>query len=187
MKKRLRDQILKRRDALSPSEVIEKSRLIQQRLFRNSWYQTARSILFYVSYDNEVNTHDMIQKSLRDEKNVIVPKTNVKNKTLLLSKLRHWDDLCPGTYSILEPKETCIQDISLSCIDLCIMPGIAFDDKGNRIGHGGGYYDRLLQGKCHAHRIGLAYEFQIVKNIPAEPHDIRVEKIITEKRTIHCF
>lgn len=186
MKKQLREQIINKRKSLTCSEVLKKSSLIQHRLFTTSWYQNACCILFYVSYNNEVNTHDMIKESLKNGKKVIVPKTDCETKTLILSQLTSWEDLCPGTYSILEPKDDCIRDTPLSSIDLCIIPGVVFDCEGNRIGHGGGYYDRLLQRKCHAHRMGLAYEFQIVKTIPAEPHDIKVEKIITEERTIDC-
>lgn len=186
MKKQLREQIINRRKSLTYSEVQQKSNLIQHRLFSSSWYKNASCILFYVSYDNEVNTHEMIKETLRRDKKVIVPKTDIEKKILLLSKLESWDDLCPGSFSILEPKDHCVRDTALSSIDLCIIPGVAFDCQGNRIGHGGGYYDRLFQNKCHAHRIGLAFEFQIVKTILSEPHDIKVEKIITEDRTIDC-
>jgi 5-formyltetrahydrofolate cyclo-ligase len=186
MKQTLRAQLLKKRKALSYAEVLAKSREITHRLFTSSWYQKACTILFYVSYNNEVHTHEMIQDSLRNGKNVIVPKTKPKNKDLTLSRLLCWDDLCPGAYSILEPKDDCIRETSISTIDLCIIPGVAFDYQGNRIGHGEGYYDRLFQTKCVAHRIGLAFEFQIVDHIQSEIHDVRVEKIITEDRVIDC-
>jgi 5-formyltetrahydrofolate cyclo-ligase len=186
MKKQFREQLINRRKSLTYSEVLKKSDLIQRRLFSTTWYQHASCILFYVSYNNEVSTHDMIKETLRRGKKVIVPKTDTEKKALILSQLDSWDDLCPGSYSILEPKDHCVRDTALSSIDLCIIPGVVFDCEGNRIGHGKGYYDRLFQNKCHAHRIGLAYEFQIVKTIPSEPHDIKVEKIITEERTIDC-
>lgn len=186
MKKQLREQIIKRRKSLTSSEVIKDSDLIKRRLFKTTWYKNARCILFYVSYNNEVNTHDMIKETLKSGKKVIVPIINLEKKTLTLSRLENWDDLHPCTYSILEPKDHCVRHTSLSSIDLCIIPGVVFDCKGNRIGHGGGYYDRLFQKKCHAHRIGLAYEFQIVQTIPHEPHDVKVNRIITEKRTIDC-
>jgi 5-formyltetrahydrofolate cyclo-ligase len=187
MKKTLREQILSTRKALAHSEVLAKSIKIKRRLFASPWYQEARTILFYVSYDNEVNTHEMIQESLLKGKNVIVPKMNTPKKELLMSKLVCWEDLCPGEYSILEPKNDCVREVPLTSIDLCIIPGVAFDGEGNRIGHGGGYYDRLFQTKCVAHRIGLAFEFQIVNTIPAEKHDVKVEKIITEERVIDCL
>jgi 5-formyltetrahydrofolate cyclo-ligase len=128
----------------------------------------------------------MIQESLDKGKTVMVPKIDTHNKTLLISVLSCWDDLCLGPHSILEPKDDCVREVPLSSIDLCIVPGIVFDSEGNRIGHGGGYYDRLLKKKCPAHRIGLAFELQVINRIPAEPHDEKVEMIITEERTIVC-
>ena len=186
MKTKIRENLLNMRKALPHSEVLKKSAQIKNRLFASSWYQEAGTILFYVSYDNEVNTHEMIQESLVKGKNVMVPKTDSKKKTLVISRLLCWDDLCPGTYTILESKDDCVREVPITSIDLCIIPGVAFDHNGNRIGHGGGYYDRLLQAECHAHRIGLAFEFQVMKRIPIETHDIRVEKIITEERVIDC-
>jgi len=73
-----------------------------------------------------------------------------------------------GAYNILEPRQECFNEVPLESIDLIIIPGIAFDCKGNRIGHGMGYYDRLLKKKNHTHRFGLAFEFQIVEIIPSE-------------------
>lgn len=186
MKKNLRQQIIQKRAALTSCEILEKSKKIRHRLFHSKWYRNATRILFYVSFDNEVHTHEMIQKSLKNGKKVMVPKIDTRRNALLLSELSCWDDLCPGVYSILEPKEICVRTVPLSSVDLCIIPGVVFDCKGNRIGHGGGYYDRLLQRNCDAHRIGLAFELQIVKTTPIEPHDIAVERILTEKRTIIC-
>ena len=186
MKQQLREQILQKRNMLTLREVREKSMEIQQHLMDLSWYQNAQSILFYVSYKNEVHTHEMIQKSLKNGKHVVVPKTDCQRKELILSTLCCWDDLCSGSYSILEPRDDCIKKVPLTSIDLCIIPGVVFDTKGNRIGHGGGYYDRLFQMNSRAHRLGLAYELQIVPSIPVETHDIKVEKIITEKRIIDC-
>ena len=186
MKKSLREQFLIKRKDLPKSEVKKKSTQIQRRLFSLPWYRTAHKILFYVSYDNEVNTHDMIKKSLMSGKTVIVPKTDTQKKTLCLSKLLSWDDLSPCAYSILEPREDCIREVPVSSVELFIIPGVAFDLCGNRIGHGMGYYDRLLKNTVQAHSIGLAFECQIIKSIPAEEHDEKVEMIVTEDRSIHC-
>ncbi|MBN1860704.1 MAG: 5-formyltetrahydrofolate cyclo-ligase [Candidatus Thermoplasmatota archaeon] len=186
MKKKLRQEISRKRQTLATSEVLEKSNTIKHRLFDSKWYQDAHNILFYISYNNEVHTHEMIRESLEKGKNVMVPKIDTHNKTLIASLFSCWDDLGLGPHSILEPKNECVREVPLSSIDLYIIPGIVFDDEGNRIGHGGGYYDRLLKKECSAHRIGLAFELQIIKRIPAEPHDKKVERIITEERTILC-
>ena len=186
MKKKLRQEISQMRRTLATSDILEKSYRIKHRLFASKWYQDAHTILFYISYNNEVHTHEMIQESLDKGKTVMVPKIDTRNKTLITSILSCWDDLCIGPHSILEPKDECEREVPVSSIDLCIIPGIVFDSEGNRIGHGGGYYDRLLKKECSAHRIGLAFELQVINRIPAEPYDKKVEMIITEERTILC-
>jgi 5-formyltetrahydrofolate cyclo-ligase len=168
-------------------EILEKSRRIKDQLFHTQEFKDAKTILFYISYDNEVNTHEIIQESLTMKKRIAVPKTDVNARTIICSALTQWDDLTSGAYTILEPRQDCVKEIPLESIDLIILPGIAFDYQGNRIGHGLGYFDRLLQKKIHAHLFGLAFELQIVKNIPTEKHDKKVEKIVTEDRIINCF
>jgi 5-formyltetrahydrofolate cyclo-ligase len=127
----------------------------------------------------------MIKDCLANKKNVIVPITDKKNKRLILSKLEKWDDLSPGVYNILEPRKEKIKEASIDEIDLIIVPGVGFDEKGNRIGHGIGFYDKLLKDS-KSKFIGLAFEFQVIKNIPIEKHDIKMDKIVTEKRIIIC-
>ena len=186
MKKDIRSTILKKRSNMLLSEVIEKSKRIKEQVFHMDEYKEAKTILFYVSYNNEVCTHEIIKESLRMKKHVVVPKTDMKNRMIICSSLTSWDSLIPGAYTILEPRQECINAVSPESIDLMIIPGVAFDSHGNRIGHGMGYYDRLLEKKIRTHRLGLAFEIQIVENIPTEKHDVKVEKIVTEDRIITC-
>jgi 5-formyltetrahydrofolate cyclo-ligase len=186
MKESIRSVIRNKRNAMHESEVLEKSRRIKEYLFSMQEFREARTILFYVSYNNEVHTHEMIQESLRMKKHIAVPVSNVETRTIICSTLVNWDDLSAGVYNILEPRKDCIEQIAPTSLDLILLPGIAFDSEGNRIGHGKGYYDRFLQDNLHAHRFGLAFEFQIVEKIPTGKHDRRVEKIITEDRIINC-
>jgi 5-formyltetrahydrofolate cyclo-ligase len=185
MKDQIRRELIVRRKKLSEKEVFDKSFEIKNRLFDSDIFRNAISILFYVSYGGEVFTHDMIKECLILKKNVIVPKSNIENRTLILSKLVGWDDLEVGSYNILEPKSDKIIEFPIEDIDLIIVPGVGFDLTGRRIGHGKGYYDNLLK-KSKAVHIGLAFEFQIVDEIPTENHDIPVDIIITEGRIINC-
>lgn len=186
MKEKLRKDILRIRKKMSKEKALQKSKKIKKKLFKMDEYQKASSILFYVSYNNEVYTHNMIKESMEKGKNIVVPLSDKKNKELILSKLTNWEDLSRGEYGILEPAEERIEKVSADEIDLVIVPGIVFDKYGNRVGHGKGYYDRLLrQVKCP--KIGLSFEKQIVKKIPEEKHDQPVDKILTEKRFIDCF
>jgi len=182
MKDVARKELKKIRENLSKKEVLEKSRVIGKKLFYLNDFEKSHSILFYVSFNNEVFTHTMIKKCL-NEKEVVVPLSNIQNETLILSKIEKWEDLHLGSYGILEPKR--IIEFIPEKIDLIIVPGVGFDDKGNRLGHGKGYYDKLLQ-KTNARKIGLAFECQIVDKIPTDENDVPVDLIITEKRVIRC-
>ena len=186
MKKSLRRHLIKKRKNLSKNFVFENSNKIKERLFSLREFKEASTILFYVSYDNEVNTHQMIKECLDTGKDIIVPISKKDDRTLILSKLEKWDDLKVGSYGILEPEVNKIKEVPLDIVDLIIVPGIGFDDRGNRIGHGKGYYDNLLKKSKSILHIGLAFEAQIEKFIPADRQDIPVNKIITEKRIIEC-
>jgi 5-formyltetrahydrofolate cyclo-ligase len=185
MKDEIRRKLISLRKNLSKVDVLEKSGKIKQRLFKMKQFKEASNILFYCSYDNEVYTHDMIKDSIAINKNVVVPVIDKKNNTLILSRLECWNDLCLGSYNILEPTKEKLKEIPITKIDLIIVPGVGFDLHGHRIGHGKGYYDSLLKNS-NAPTIGLAFEIQIVKNIPFEKHDVHMDKILTEKRLIIC-
>ncbi|MBN1157117.1 5-formyltetrahydrofolate cyclo-ligase [Candidatus Woesearchaeota archaeon] len=182
MKSAIRKQLLERRNSISSEGILRKSKKIKRLLFRLPEYKKAKSVLFYVSKSKEVCTIEMIKEALK-EKTVAVPKTDKKNKKLILSKIKSLGELKEGCFGILEPVK--INKIEMYEIDLIIVPGVAFDRECRRIGHGHGYYDRLLS-KAKAPKIGLALESQIVDRIPAEPHDVEVNKVVTEERIIEC-
>lgn len=186
MKDKIRKELKEKREKLFEKEVLEKSNKIKKRLFEMNEFKNASTILFYISYNNEVYTHDMIKECISNKKNVIVPISDKENRRLILSELENWDDLELGSYDILEPRKDKIKEISIDKVDLIIVPGVGFDESGRRIGHGKGYYDNLLRNSKNALHIGLAFEFQIVKKIPTEAHDISVHKIVTEKRVLDC-
>jgi 5-formyltetrahydrofolate cyclo-ligase len=91
-----------------------------------------------------------------------------------------------GAYNILEPRQDTIKEIPIESIDLILVPGVVFDIHGNRIGHGKGYYDRLLNDTQNIPHVGLAFGFQIVDAVPVEGHDLPVDIIVTEERIIEC-
>ena len=184
MKDEIRKGMIKKRKNTPYSEIINKSKSIEKKLMESTEFKKSNNVLFYISYDNEVNTHDIIKKTIKSNKEVYVPISDVENKEIIISKLEDWNNLSVGAYGILEPNIK--NNFPLDKIDLIIIPGIAFDDKGNRLGHGMGYYDKLLQKKKKSTKIGLAFEFQIIKQICVQKHDIPVDKIITEIRIINC-
>ena len=184
----IRETMLALRDALDPEERAAKSLLIKSNLFSLPEIMSASSLMFYVSFRSEVRTEPMIKHALSLGKQVIVPVTDMKNKRLLLSQLKDFDeDLAPGTWGILEPKPEKRRPVEYSNIDVVVAPGLAFSEKGWRIGYGGGFYDRLLrESKIKAY--ALAFEIQIISgDIPHNPErDVPVDYIVTEKRVIVC-
>lgn len=183
-KNEIRKLLKNKRLQLSKDENLTKSKQIKNRLFKMEEFKKAKNILFYVSYNGEVFTHEAIEEALIN-KIVVVPISNKNDYSLIFSKLDSFKDLEEGTYGILEPKKDLIKEISIDKIDLIIIPGIGFDLRGNRIGYGKGFYDRLLKN-TDALIIALAFEFQIIEKIPTENHDRSADIIITEKRIINC-
>ena len=186
MKNKIRMDLKDKRAKLSKQDVIKFSNRIKNKLFEMEEFKQASYLMFYISYNNEVYTHDMIKECLKNKKKVIVPISDRKNRYLILSELNSWNDLITGSYGILEPREDKVKKVPIVQIDLIIVPGVGFDEHGRRIGHGKGYYDNLLRNSKNALHIGLAFEVQILKEIPVDSHDIPVKKIITEKRVIDC-
>jgi 5-formyltetrahydrofolate cyclo-ligase len=184
MKETIRREIMEKSKNFSKLELLKKSKKIKKRLFSMKEFKQAKTILFYVSYENEVFTHNMIKECLLNGKHIVVPVSDTKNRQLILSILTSWDDLDFGAYGILEPKKDKIKEIPINKIEFIVVPGVVFDKQGHRIGHGLGYYDVLLKNNTNAFLVGLAFEEQIVEKISEEPHDIPVDKIVTEKRII---
>ncbi len=186
---KLRKQILKLRNGQSEGEIAKKSLRIQERLFNFPLFKESKTIMFYVSKGSEVKTEVMIKESLFSfKKKVVVPVTQLKEKKLLLSELRDYDrELVSGTFNILEPKKEFFQPVDFKKIDLVIVPGIVFDETGNRIGYGGGFYDNFLKVlKNNVSSLGLTFELQILKRIPVEEKDMKVNCLLTEDRLIFC-
>jgi len=187
-KESIRKKILSLRNSQSRFSAITKSYKIQERLFRLPEFARAKTILFYVSTRDEVKTESMIKRALEYGKRVVVPISNLKERALNPSEIKDFDsELEPGVFNILEPKERFLRHVSPKEIDLVIVPGVAFDEKGNRIGYGMGFYDRFLRGiRKYIPVIGLAYEFQIIEGVPVHDKDVTVDKILTEERMIKC-
>ena len=180
MKNAIRKKVLAARDALSPVERTVKSREIEERLFFLPEFKSARVILFFASFRSEVDTGPMIRRALAFGKRVVLPK--VTGAELALHEISDLDrDVSPGTWGIPEPHGP--EPVTLEEIDLIIVPGAAYDEQGNRVGYGAGFYDKLLTA-FRKMTVALAFEAQIVPNVPTEMHDIPIKKIVTERRII---
>ena len=184
-KEEQREKILEIRNSLSDKEVKQKSRLIKKKLFSTEEYKQAQTILIYINFNNEVRTKTIVKKMLTEDKRVIVPITNSQANKLDLSELKDFEtELAPSSYGILEPKPEFRRLISAEELDLIIAPGVGFDEECNRLGYGGGYYDRLLASVPQVTTIALAFFNQITDQIITSSYDQKVDQIITEKKTI---
>jgi len=185
-KKELRKKYYELRNQMTEQEVSEKSHKIMERLVKSQWYGNAGVIMTYVGFNKEVDTKEFIRYALKNGKKIVVPITDMRSGTLLLSEIKDFDtELEVGTYGILEPKKEYVSIVEDETVDLVIVPGLVFDLRGYRIGYGGGFYDKLLERFKHQYiAIGVAFDFQVVNCIPAESYDKSVAHIITEERII---
>lgn len=185
-KKELREKILSVRNELKAEEAENKSRIIMDKLTSLDEYKNSNTVFVYMSFKNEVNTHKLIEKMLSDDKRVVIPYTDTKNTEIIPSEIKSLkDDLILNSFGYYEPVLENVKQVSPGELDLIIAPGVVFDEDLNRVGFGKGYYDRILSRKRKdAKVIAVAYEFQVVDEVPTEPHDIKMDMIITEGRMI---
>lgn len=181
MKQAIRQEMREKRKALSPASYAKKSLDIQMQLEALPKWKEAAKILLYVSSPEEVDTHRLIQDALEKNRKVYVPKAS--GKTLAICPLYDFENLKPGAHGILEPCEV-LEEAHPETMDLIVVPGIAFDPRGHRIGYGGGFYDRLLK-LTRGYKVGLAFQEQIVENLPDEAHDVPLDLIITDQTLIY--
>jgi len=179
-KSEIRSRIEKQRRSLSSESTDSQSSKIIFHLKNLPEYQVAKTIHCYVAWRNEVNTHQLIKDTLGTGRRIIVPVTDLSSHTLLHSEIKSFDELKKGTFGILEPPKDRFLKVKISEFDLVIVPGVAFDLSGHRIGFGGGFYDGFMS-TINVTKIALAYEFQIVDKIPTRTEDERVNILVSEK------
>lgn len=186
-KKTLRRYALSIRRSLSQEIIKRKSGKIQEKLFNLPLFKGAGVILFYISLPDEVQTYKMIKDSLRIGKRVAVPAVNLEKREIIPFELKNPGfKLVSGPFGIPQPRESDCCPLLIEDIDLVVVPGVAFDKQGKRIGFGKGFYDRFLSRLTDAKSVALAFECQIFDKVPCEKHDIPVDFIITEKQVIEC-
>ena len=177
-KKPIRKQIFKASKEHSDTWIEEKSRRITELLTALPEYEDADRIMAYADYNHEVITRYIIEQSWKDGKEVAVPK--VFGKDMVFYRLTDFSQLESGYFGIPEPKE---DGETVSWEDaMMVMPGVAFDENCNRVGYGGGFYDRFLEKHPGIRRVAVGFSFQILSEVPTEPTDIRPQVIVTEEK-----
>lgn len=186
-KSELRREILKIRSNMDNNDAAKKSYVIIDKLKNTEEYKFSNTIMVYMDFKNEVNTKKFVSEMLCEGKKVIIPYTDMENVVVIPIKIDSLNNLVYSRYGYLEPSAQMIsKPFDVEKIDLIIVPGVVFDKKKNRIGFGKGYYDKLLHNKRDdAKSIALAYDFQVLDDIPSEKHDIKMDKIITETLIIN--
>lgn len=181
----LRNRVLLARDALESGERARCTEAIVARIVTLPSFLAARTLLLTLAFRSEWSTMPLIEASLQQGKAVALPRVNVDTRMLELHRILDPAlDIEPGYRGIPEPRVTC-PVIAPQLLDWVLVPGVAFDRAGRRLGYGGGFYDRLLPlVPAHAPRIAAAYSLQIVEHVPSAPHDATVDAIVTEHELI---
>lgn len=180
-KNQLRVEMLTKRLKQLPMMKMQRDKRIIDTINSIPGFVNAGDVMFYIPIHGEVDLSILFEQH-KDKKSFILPRVVKESKDLTLYKITSMEDLEEGSFRIPEPKED-LEVIPPEKLGFIILPGIAFDLNGHRIGYGQGYFDRLLK-KTNCPKIGVAYEFQIVDNIGNEIHDVPVNMIVTESRTI---
>ena len=185
----LRKRIKEIRASLTEPEIISKSLAIESLFFRLADLENLKNLLIYMASLKEVQTRGIIEKCLKKNVAIYLPLVDLSQGNFFFSRVSDFHKgLEKGPFGIFQPKfdiRNLLEDTK--DIDLIVMPGMAFDEKGGRIGNGKGFYDKFLATvPSHITIIALAFELQIVDEIILFNHDIPVHKIITEKRIISC-
>ena len=187
-KEKVRRRALEVRDALAEERRLETSRIIVENLLASEWYRQSEILLSYCSIRSEVDTRELNQRILADRKQLFLPRTEAEEKTMCFYKVEDLKKLKKGNFGVPEPRgsEAVEQVMESGAYSkekiLMVMPGVAFDEKGYRLGYGGGFYDRYLQ--CYGTMLTsvmIALTEQETWIIPAEPCDVKPEHMITQK------
>ena len=171
-KKELRAHIKSLKKQHSKESLLEQSKIILNTLENNEHFIDAKTVMLYSSLPDEVNTHDFLEK-WRNEKRIILP--TVVGDDIIPVELSKETEFAIGDFNIMEPQNK----EYTGDYDLIVVPGVAFDKNGNRIGRGKGYYDRFLCKHLDIYRIGICFDFQLVDEVPTEDNDIKMNDIIS--------
>ncbi len=171
-----------RKDQPNKEEV---SRAITDRVMRLAEYQAAKCVMWYIDVRDEARTRHALADAIASDKRIVIP--YCVDGELELFHLESMDELATGMYKILEPREdlrdVASKKVNVDELDLILVPGVAFDARGGRTGHGKGYYDKLLENaKPDTPLVSLAFECQMFDEIPMQTHDIYMDKVVTESK-----
>jgi 5-formyltetrahydrofolate cyclo-ligase len=183
-KKALRKEIIEKRNNMDLVKKEEMDEKILNKFYESKYYKEAEKIFIYISYGSEINTRKIIDKALKDNKKIFVPRTEFKTRSMDAVEITTLHNLIESKYGILEPSKE-KPHIDPNDLDLIVVPGVAFDRNGGRMGYGAGFYDRYFKKISEDNinkimKLALAYELQLLDRVPMNEHDVPVNYIITE-------
>lgn len=181
-KDQVRARLKQWRDGLSPEEAASVAAEIGRQLLDLHVYRVARSVCSYIGIGREVPTLDILRDCVTRKVAISAP-VIVGPGRMVAKEIKKLDALPADPFGIPSPPE---EAATVHSAEVVLVPGLAFSEDGKRLGRGGGYYDRFLSSFRHTHRVALAYEAQLVPDLPIENHDQRVDIIVTESRVIDC-
>jgi len=186
-KQEVRNQVEEKLNALSKKEKSKKYAQIEEQLFDFANFREAEVTLLYINQPHEMDSQNILKYCNDSTKNIVLPLFTPKNNGALLYKINNIDtDLKTGANNILEPNPDRCKPVTIDDVDIAIIPGIDFDEKGGRLGTGSGRYDRIIPKlPATARKVSCALEDQMTQQVPMESHDKYVDIIITDKRIIY--
>jgi len=186
-KHEIRTEITKLLTDMSDDVRNEKTQAIENRLFEFANFLESHITLLYMNTENEVATRNIIKRAIEYNKVVVLPVFDMEKHRMGLMKIENLENqLKQGPRGVHEPDTAKSKKVPIDCIDIAIVPGIAFDEKGARIGTGMGFYDRLIPNlPITTRKVALSFEDQLIQQVPMEHHDKHIDIIITDKRIIY--
>lgn len=177
-KQNLRQEMRLRKKTYGSEQLSRMSQPIIEALLAHPRLMSAHTILLYASLADEVDTHELINTLLRQGKTLLLPVV-VDDHTMKICRYTHDTNIAHGVFGIMEPQAEAFTDYEQ--INLALVPGMAFDRHGHRLGRGKGYYDRFLSQAKDCYKIGVCFPFQLVDEVPTDEHDVRMDEVITQK------
>jgi 5-formyltetrahydrofolate cyclo-ligase len=181
-KRSIRSHFLIERKSRSSQICADSSAEIQRRFMSSGFFRDARHLALYSAIHNEVSTDEIVKQALDSDKSLVFPR--VSGEDLEFVEIESPAELVSGAFGVKEPKGCSL--VPVENVDLIVVPGVAFDQRGHRLGYGRGYYDRAL-ARCQDHciKVGLAYDFQLVEELPVTDFDETLSLLITESQTLN--
>lgn len=182
-KDNIRKKMLLKRKQIDPETKKDWDERIYASIIQDPDYINSKTVFLFHSFNNEIETRNLIEHALNASKHVYIPR--VEGRVMRIYQIHDLSNLVKNSMGILEPGDLS-KPFTEERIDFILMPGLAFDQKGGRIGYGGGFYDRFLmtlESLDNISKVAIAYDFQVIDFVPMNKHDIPVDRIITEKGT----